>query len=139
MFLCERATDRRGLPPECLRSAVRTSASAGGRLLASAWATGRVVVWHIAEFARATPNEGPLDDRPSDGCHAWATGAVEDGWRGSHPITVLIEQHKSIVCPRREVSAAAIAAESKEWPLFSVRGYTDGAHCTFFRNLSIAS
>lgn len=121
-----------------LRSAVRTSASAGGTLLASAWATGRVVVWHIAEFAWAVPNEGTPDDRLSDGCHAWATGAVEDGWRGSHPSAVSIEPHRSIDAPRREVSAAAIAAESKEWPLFSVRGYTDGAYCAFSRNVSVS-
>lgn len=112
------------------RSAVRTSASAGGRLLASAWATGRVVVWHIAEFAWGAPNEGSLNDRPADGCHAWATGAVEDGWpRGNNPGATLCEPQKSIVCHQREVSAAAIAAESQEWPLFSVRGYTDGAYC----------
>ena len=96
------------------------------------------MVWHIAEFAWAVPNEGTPDDRLSDGCHAWATGAVEDGWRGSHPSAVSIEPHRSIDAPRREVSAAAIAAESKEWPLFSVRGYTDGAYCAFSRNVSVS-
>ena len=134
-FVCcslPRSADKSRLTSRGVR--VRTAASAGGRLLASAWATGKVVAWHIAEFAWEPPEEEGVESSPvplTDGCHAWAAGAVEDGWRRSQPSTAQLGgRHTPSGLQRpREVSAEAIAAESKDWPLFTVRGHTDGAIC----------
>ena len=115
---CALSTDEPGSAAPASGERVRTAASSGGRLLASAWATGQVVVWAIAEFAWSPPDEVEM----SNVCQTWATGAVEDGWAGGPSAPAA----PAPPGPAREVSAATIAAEAKEWPLFSVRGHTDG-------------
>jgi WD40 repeat protein len=81
----------------------------------------------------------------STGCELWAYGHLLDAWNKISAGVVDTKVSKTVetsgelaaqslpvvavqLQPKRIISAATIAAE-KEWPLFLVRGYTDGCVC----------
>jgi WD40 repeat protein len=104
---------------------VQTSASQGGRLLASASASGTVAVWAVAEF----------DWNSASRCTMWALGAVEDGWL-EPSVSMEAGEEETVTAAgtvrggrsNRQVTTSAVFAE-EAWPLLTARGYSDGGVC----------